>query len=90
MILHASSLGKDPRTACWSPSATTLRALFSCTQLRALALESTDFSLGMLLPADIGAELDGKLFKGNARSLAEELARRRINLRRWHSHAYTW
>jgi len=50
----------------------------------------TEFSLGMLLPADFGAELDVELFKGNARSLAEELGRRRIDLRRWHSHAYTW
>jgi hypothetical protein len=50
----------------------------------------TDFSLGMLLPADIGAKLDGELFKGNVRSLTEELARRRTDLRRWHSHAYTW
>lgn len=45
-------------------------------------------SLGLLLPADIDAELDEQFFTGGIRGLHEDLRHRRTEFRRWHRSAY--
>lgn len=44
--------------------------------------------LGLLLPADIDAELDEEFFTGGVGSLHDDLRHHRAELRRWHPQAY--